>query len=337
MGEQPTPEPITQLGSAFMASKALLSAVELGLFTALAAGPLDAEALRQRLGLHPRGARDFFDALVAVGVLQRDDGMYRNTPEAQLFLDRTTPSYLGGILELFSTRVFRSWAGLTDALRTGRPQSEAAAGAEDIYVAMYRDPARLREFLGGMTGRTLPSARAVAERFPWQRYRTFIDIGAAQGALPVQVALAHPHLTGGGFDLPPVGPVFEEYVASFGLADRLHFYPGDFFRDPLPRADVLVMARILLDWDLEQKRLLLRKAYEALPPGGALIVVEMMIDDERRANTAGLLMSLNMLVARPGGFAFTGTDCRGWMAEAGFRESYVEHLVGPESMVVGIK
>jgi hypothetical protein len=126
-------------------------------------------------------------------------------------------------------------------------------------------------------------------------------------------------------------------VGRFGLGDRLRYYPGDFFADPLPEADVLVMGHILHDWDLDEKRVLLKKAFDALPDGGALIVYEAIIDDERRSNAFGLLMSLNMLIETPGGFDYTGADCCAWMQEAGFSKTYVEHLVGPDSMVVGIK
>ena len=183
----------------------------------------------------------------------------------------------------------------------------------------------------------MPTARALARKFPWDNYKTFVDIGAAQGAVPVEVALAHPHLSGGGFDLPPVGPIFNEYVASFGLSDRLRFFPGSFFTDPLPSADVLIMGRILHDWNLEEKRMLIEKVYQALPKNGAFLVCEMLIDDERRDNLMGLLMSLNMLIETSGGFDFTGSDCCGWLREAGFRETRVEPLQGPDWMVVGIK
>ena len=188
-----------------------------------------------------------------------------------------------------------------------------------------------------MTGVSMGSAMALAEKFPWDRYRRFVDVGAAQGCVPVQVALRHPHVSGGGFDLPPVGPVFEEYIASFGLDDRLRFFPGDFWNDPLPESDVYVLGHILHDWNLDEKLALLRKAHDGLPEGGALIVYEAIIDDERRDNAFGLLMSLNMLIETPGGFDYTGADCSSWMHDVGFRETYVEHLVGPDSMVVGIK
>jgi hypothetical protein len=331
------PDGILQLGTAFWGSKTLLSAVELGLFSELAeAGPLDGEALRDRLGLHPRSATDFFDALVALGMLEREDGRYSNTPETDLFLDRAKPSYVGGMLEMGNARLYGFWGSLTEALRTGAPQNEAKGG-EDFFATLYADPERLAQFAQAMSAISAGAGQAIASKFPWGDHSIVIDIGCAEGAVPVQIALAHEHVTGGGFDLPPIEPIFSSYVARSGLGERLSFTAGDFFADPLPNADVLVMGHILHDWDLDEKRILLQKAYEALPDGGALIVYEAIIDDERRENAFGLLMSLNMLIETPGGFDYTGSDCQAWMEEAGFSDSYVEHLVGPDSMVVGIK
>lgn len=331
------PDHILELGFGFWGSKALLSATELGLFSELARGPMDAEALREALELHPRSARDFFDALVALGVLDRENGYYANTPEADLFLDRAKPSYIGGILEMANARLYRFWGSLTEGLKTGQPQNEAKDGG-DFFEVLYQDPARLRQFLRAMTGISMGASAAIARKFPWEKHRTFADIGTAEGGLSVQLALAHEHLTGIGLDLPPVRPAFEEYVAQFGLDERLRFQEQDILGDePLPEADVLIMGHMLHGWDLATKELLVRKAYEALPEGGALLVFDAVIDDERRHNAFGLLMSLNMLIEEPGGFDYTGADCQGWMLDAGFREAYVEHLEGPDSMVVGLK
>jgi SAM-dependent methyltransferase len=334
--ERVTSDAIMQLGLGFWASKTLLSAVELGLFAVVSkAGPLDAEELRERLDLHPRSARDFFDALVALGMLARTNGRYSNTAETDLFLDPAKPTYMGGILEMANARLYTFWGSLTEGLRTGQPQSEVKTGG-GFFEALYADPEKLAQFAGAMTGLSRATGDAIAAKFPWRDYGSVIDIGCAQGAVPVAIAATHDHLTGGGFDLPPVEPIFNSYVARFGLADRLRFTAGNFFADPLPRADVLIMGHILHDWDLDQKRLLLQKAYAALPKGGALIVFDAIIDDDRRENAFGLLMSLNMLI-EDHGFDYTGADCRGWMADVGFSESYVEHLVGPDSMVVAIK
>ncbi|MEF3365194.1 methyltransferase [Methylocystis sp. 9N] len=336
MTAKPSPEKLLALGLSFWNAKALLSAVEIGVFDALAGGPADLPALTKKLGLHPRSARDFLDALTAMKILKREDGIYANTPETDLFLVRARPSYVGGLLEMANARLYASWGHLTEALRTGERQSENKEEG-DLFGALYADPDRLRGFLAAMSGVSAGAAQAIAEKFPWRDYKTFVDVGAAQGMVPVTLASAHPHLSGAGFDLPAVGPIFSDFVAANNLSDRLQFHPGDFFKDPLPKADVIVMGHILHDWDLAQKRQLLAKAYEALPEGGALIVYEALIDDDRSENAFGLLMSLNMLIETTGGFDYSGADCQGWMQEAGFAKTRVEHLVGPDSMVIGYK
>ncbi|MBM3563808.1 MAG: methyltransferase [Alphaproteobacteria bacterium] len=337
MTSKPSPEKLLALGMSFWNAKTLLSAVELGVFDALADGRADLATLTTKLGLHERSARDFLDALVAMKVLARDaSGRYANTPEAELFLVRGRPSYVGGLLEMANARLYESWGHLSEALKTGRRQSENR-DASDLFAALYADPKRLRGFLAAMSGVSAGAAQAIADKFPWRDYKTFVDVGAAQGMVPVTIARAHPHLAGAGFDLPQVGPIFEEFVATNALADRVRFHPGDFFKDALPKADVIIMGHILHDWDLEQKRMLLKKAYDALPEGGALIVYEAMIDNDRRENAFGLLMSLNMLIETDGGFDFTGGDCQGWMKDAGFSSSRVEPLNGPNSMAIAIK
>ena len=333
----PTPDAILQLGFGFWGSKTLLSAVELGVFTTLAEGPMSGEALTEKLKLHPRSARDFFDALVGLGQLERHGtGTYANTPAGALFLDRRKPTYVGGILEMASARLYPFWGALTEGLRTGEPQNETKQG-RDIFDEIYRSPELLGNFIKAMTGLSLGAARVIASKFPWAEHKTFADIGTAQGGFAVELARAHGHLRGIGYDLPVVKPHFEAYATQHGLSSRLKFQGGDFFVDPLPSADVLIMGHILQDWSLDRKRLLIRKAYDALPRGGALIVYDAIIDDERRQNAFGLLMSLNMLIETREGFDYTGADCIGWLEDAGFVGTRVEPLVGPDSMVIGRK
>jgi precorrin-6B methylase 2 len=337
VSEPLTPEHILQTGLAFWPAKTLLSAIEMGVFTELARGPEAFDVLSGRLGLHPRSARDFLDTLVALGFLERTGDRYGNTPETDLFLDRHKPSYVGGILEMANHRLYPFWGHLTEALRTGLPQNEFKSGGPGLFETLYADPARLKEFLAAMTGISHGANMTIARQFPWKDHGSFVDVGTAQGDLAVQIAHANPHLQGTGFDLPEVAPIFEEYAEAYGLSDRLRFVPGSFFDNDLPKADVVTMGHILHDWDLPTKKMLVRKAYDALPPGGAFIVYESIIDDERRANAFGLMMSLNMLIETPGGFDYTGAECMGWMKEAGFSSARVEHLVGPDSMVIGIK
>lgn len=337
MSDQPNPDNILRTGTAFWAAKTLLSAVEIGVFTELAHGAQSYETLRGRLGLHARSARDFLDALVALGFLGRAGDVYANTAETDRFLDRGKPSYIGGILEMANSRLYPHWSHLTEALRTGQPQNEMKGGGGDPFESLYAEPARLRQFLSAMTGVSRGANLTIARSLPWEQYRSFADIGTAQGDLATQIALAQPHLRGIGFDLPEVAPIFEEYVAAAGAADRLTFQPGDFFKQDLPKADVILMGHILHDWDLPTKRMLVRKAYDALPTGGTFMAYDAIIDDARASNAFGLLMSLNMLVETSGGFDYTGAECTAWMREAGFSSARVAPLVGSDSMVIGIK
>ncbi|MCW3476776.1 acetylserotonin O-methyltransferase [Limobrevibacterium gyesilva] len=331
-----SPAGIMQLGMAFWGSKTLLSAVELGVFTALATGPKTLPELQEGLGLHPRAARDFLDALVALRILDRQDGRYANTPEADRYLDRAKPSYVGGLLEMANRRLYGFWGNLTEALRTGQPQNESKDGSNP-FTALYASPEQLQTFLGAMTGVSLPIAQAIAAAFPWGDVRSFVDVGCAQGGCTATIAAAHPHLSGTGFDLPAVQPVFEAYIAGRNLAGRVRFQPGNFFADPLPTADVIVMGHVLHDWDLPTKQALIGKAYAALPSGGTLLVYDAIIDDARRENAFGLLMSLNMLIETPGGFDYTGADCMGWMRAAGFSATRAQGLHGSHAMIIGTK
>jgi hypothetical protein len=334
--QEPSVEHILQIGMGFWASKTLLSAVELELFTELAKQPQDLATISGRLGLHPRSAADFLDVLVALGFLKRSEGVYYNTTSTDLFLDKRKPSYVGGILEMANHRLYPFWANLTLALRTGEAQNESKTGT-DPFKIIYADPHRLRGFLAAMTGISHGGNLAIARQFPWDHYKSAVDVGTAQGDLITQIALANPHIAGIGFDLPEVAPIFEDYVAENGLTGRIKFHPGSFFEHPIPTADVVLMGHILHDWDLETKKMLIAKVYEALPYGGAFVIYEAIIDDDRSQNAFALLASLNMLIETPGGFDYTGADAIRWMTEAGFHDMRVEHLAGPDSMVIGFK
>jgi SAM-dependent methyltransferase len=325
---------ILRTGIGYWASRTLMSAIELGVFTELGRSTKDLAQLSSALGLHERGARDFLDALVALGLLTRDETGYANTRETRMFLDASRPTYVGGSFAMSGPRLWRAWAGLTDALRTGRAQYEGADGTDDLFGALYAEPENRDRFLRSMAGSAMGIAAALARVFPWKDHTSAADIGCALGTVPIQIARAHPHLRVIGFDLPAVREPFEAEVARFGLGDRVTFRGGDFFTDALPPADVLVLGHVLHDWDLDQKQALLARAHDALPPGGVLLIYEALIDDERRHHDVALLMSLNMLVDTPGGFNFTAAEVTGWLAAAGFSECSIEPLVEPDSLVI---
>jgi hypothetical protein len=335
------PEHIMQVGTAFFGSKTLLSAVELGVFTELGVRADTSDGLGERLSLHPRARRDFFDGLVALGFLERDgdepDAVYSNTPDTAVFLDRNQPSYIGGMLEMANTRLYGFWADLTEALRTGAPQNEIKRSGRAMFDELYADPARLEQFMHAMAGISTANFQMLAEQFDFARYSTLSDVGGATGLLSSVVARRHPHLRCRSCDLPVVRPIAERAIAAAGVADRVEAVALDFFVDPIPPADVVTMGLILHDWNLEKKLHLVRAAYEALPEGGVFIVVENLIDDARRENAFGLMMSLNMLIEFGDAFDYTGADFARWCHEAGFRRVETMPLAGPTSAGIAHK
>ncbi|MEO7412399.1 MAG: methyltransferase [Opitutaceae bacterium] len=335
------PSPILQTAFGFWHSKVLLTAVEMGLFTKLADRRLTGAELGAELKLHPRGIADFFDALVAMKFLGRDgDGppaQYFNTPEGVHFLDETSPRYIGGILVMLNARLFKFWNDLPEGLRTGLPQNEVKHGQKGIFEELYADPVKLEQFMGAMTGISRVNFEVFAEKFDFSKFKTLCDVGGATGLLSIECAKKNPHLKCISFDLPPVEPIARKHIAAAGVNDRVTTATGDFFHDALPKADVITMGMILHDWNLEKKMHLIRLAYDALPPGGAFVAIEALIDDARRENVQGLMMSLNMLIEFGDAFDYTGADFRKWCTEVGFKRFEVIHLGGPSSAAVAYK
>jgi predicted O-methyltransferase YrrM len=337
----PNPSGIMQIGMGFWPSKTLLSAIELGLFTLLAPEPLTGPQIAERLDLRSRAVYDFLDGLVSLHLLDRagsgETATYSNTPDTAVFLDANGPAYIGGILEMANARLYGFWDGLTDALRTGNPQNEVKHTGRSMFEELYADPARLEQFMRAMTGISFGNFTALAQTFDFSGYKTVCDVGGATGQLSLIVAEHNPHLSCVSFDLPVVQPIAQRTIDASGLGDRVTTAAGDFFADPLPSADVITMGMILHDWNLEKKKHLIKAAYDALPPGGALIAVENIIDDDRRQNVFGLMMSLNMLIEFGDAFDFTGADYRDWCEEAGFTRVEIRHLAGPASAAIAYK
>ena len=336
-----SPDAILQTAFSFWSSKVLLTAVEFGLFTRLGDRRMTGAQLGAQLQLHPRAIADFFDALVALKFLEREgdgpEAKYFNTPEGLHFLDESSPRYIGGILVMLNARLFKFWNDLPAALRTGKPQNEVKHGQKGIFEELYADVPKLEQFMGAMTGLSRINFEAFADKFDFAKYQTLCDVGGATGLLSTEVARKHLHLKCISFDLPPVEPIAKKHIAAAGLADRVRTASGDFFKDALPRADIITMGMILHDWNLEKKMHLIRAAYNALPPGGALVAIEALIDDARRENVQGLLMSLNMLIEFGDAFDYSGADFRKWCGEVGFKRFEVIHLAGPSSAAVAYK
>jgi hypothetical protein len=341
MSHAPNPSSILQTAFGFWGAKVLLTAVEFRLFTILGNRRLTGAELSKELRLHPRANPDFFDALVAMKFLDREgdgpDAMYCNTPEGATFLDEASPRYIGGILVMLNARLFKFWNDLPEALRTGQPQNEVKHGQKGMFEELYSDVSRLEQFMDAMTGISRINFEAFAEKFDFSKFRTLCDIGGATGLLSIEVAKRHSHLHCISFDLPPVEPIAKKHIAAAGLDHRVTTASGNFFKDQLPKADLMTMGMILHDWNLEKKMHLIRSAYDALPPGGALVAIEALFDDARRENVQGLLMSLNMLIEFGDAFDYSGADFHRWCREVGFTRFDVIHLAGPSSAAIAYK
>src|SRR4051812_37650165 len=262
---------------------------------------------------------------------------YSTPPAGAQSRDRASPRYVGGILEMLNERLFKFWHDLPEALRTGKPQNEVKHGRGSLFEELYRDGEKLELFMGAMAGLSRLNFEAFAAKFDFSPYRTLCDVGGATGLLSIEVARRQPDVHCISFDLPVVEPIAQKYIRSAGLADRISTASGDFFKDSFPRADVITMGMILHDWNLEKKKELIRKAYDALPENGALVTIEALIDDARRENVFGLLMSLNMLIEFGDAFDYSAAEFREWCSEAGFKRFDVIRLAGPSSAAVAYK
>ncbi len=337
----PDPNHIMQVAIGYGVSKALLSAVGLGLYTRLAGGRMTLDEIMSEFALQRRPAMDFLDLLVSVDLLGRvgdgDGARYHNTDATAAFLDRNKPGYIGGIIELWDKRNYRFWADISAALKTGKAQNETKNADTPFFQTLYAEPARLEAFMDAMNGSSIRNFETFARVFPFDRYQTLTDIGGADALLSRSVAVAHPHIHCTTVDLQVVTEIARRKIAAAGLTDRIEAVTGDFFADPLPKADIITMGMILHDWSLERKKLLVKKAYDALPAGGAFVAIEALIDDARRTNTFGLFLSLTMLMEFGDAFDLTGEEFISWCREAGFSRFEIVPLEGPSSAAIAYK
>lgn len=341
-----TPSKIMQIGMGFWPSKVLLTAVKFGLFTRLGQQPLSGGEVKEKLGLNcsPRHVFDWLDTLVSLGFLERkgllEDAVYSNAEDTGLFLDKNKPAYMGGILEMADARLYNHWRFLDEGLRTGLQQNEGKGnphGNMEFFTELYKDEQKLEEFIDAMRGIQTGNFIALTKQFDFSRYNSFVDMGGADGWLSVQICLHHPAIHCTTFDLPPVQPLAERLIGHFHLTDRIRAVSGDFRKDPIPSGDVIAMGNILHGMNEEAKVELLKKVYDALPENGIFIAIENIIDDQRKQNTFGLLMSLNMLIENGDAFDYTMTDFSKWAVKAGFSRVEAKPLTGPASAAIAYK
>ncbi|OJY38849.1 methyltransferase [Pseudonocardia sp. 73-21] len=327
---------IVALGMAFCDAKVLLTATELRLFTVLAEhGPSTEEQLLDLLGLHPRGSREFLNSLVRLGLLHREDGVFRNAAAADTYLVVGRPDYVGKFLDRSNRVLYPAWTGFTESLRTGESQI-AGHGDDNMFTHLYRDEQQMRDFVAMMDALNSAVGPVLAEVYDWSDHTRLVDIGGCRGNIAATLVKAHPHMTATVFDLPEVEPVFDEHIAALGMTDKVSFVGGDFFADPAPAADVAIIGHVLEDWSEERRRILVRKAFDALDSGGTLLVYDPMLDDEL-SPLNNYMTSLTMLVVTHGGSEYAVDACEGWLTEAGFVDVSAELLATNDILVTGRK
>ncbi len=327
------PADIKRLGNAFCHAKLLLAAGELGLFADLAEnGPATQSQIQARLRLQPRGCRDFLNALVLLGLLVRDGEQYRNSAVTAEHLIPGSATYIGGFLQRSNRVLYPAWGNLSEALRTGRPQ--VATAGSGSFERMLGDPGQLAQYLGMMDSVSGLLAPRLAEAFDWQNHAEIVDVGGARGNLAARLVRAHPHLSAWVFDLPVMEAPLRQHVASLAPPGPIRFRGGDFFADPLPEGDVLILGHVLHNWSPEERQFLVKKAFAATRPGGALLIYDAMLE-ENPADLARVLVSINMLLVTPGGSEYTVRECTQWLADAGFADVSDRPLGSADTLVIG--
>jgi SAM-dependent methyltransferase len=318
---------LLRLGNAFCDAKALLTAVELDLFGALKDGPATEEEIRERLRLHGRGLADFLHLLAALGVLVKTGEAFGNAAGAQRHLVPGGESYIGGFLQRSNRNLYPAWGRLSEALRTGKPQSGGS------FAEVLERPAVLRQFIGMMDALTQQLAPELSKAIDWSVYGSVLDVGGCRGNLAGHLVKAHPHLTGKVFDLPAMRPHFDEHIAGMGLTGALTFHGGDFFRDGLPSADVVVLGHVLHDWDRQQRAELIGKAFAAVNPGGLLLVYDRMLS-EGPGLVENLVISLDMLLVTDGGSEYPAEEIHEHARAAGFDSTSQQSLSDYDTLVI---
>jgi predicted O-methyltransferase YrrM len=314
-----TPVPLMQISTGFWAFKTLAAANELDVFTRLAGGAeTTADELARELAIDERPAEMLLTGCASLGLLERGDHGYRNTPLSESFLVRGTPYYFGGLVTMFDRRLYPGWGKLTEAIRTNRPTTWDPESEPSMFER--EDPALLDTFWEAMHSLSSFTARTLADAMDLDAATRLLDVGGGSGAFAIELCRRYPSLRATVFDLPHVIDIAADNIADAELRDRIAVHGGDFFADALPPGhDVHLYSMIMHDWNEEHDRLLLRKSFDALPSGGIVIVSELMVDDDKTGPPAAALMSLNMLIETEGR-NYTASEYTAWLDDAGFIE-----------------
>ena len=320
MPELPDPAIVLDLIEAFRRSKTMFTAVSLGVFDLLGEAPATVGSIASRLQSDANATARLLESCTGLGLLTRQGECFANTAAASAFLRRDSPHSMIGYINYSDRVLYQLWGNLEDAIREGTHRWQQTFGSTGpLFDSFFPTEEKMRTFIMGMHGFGVLSSPAVAGAYDLSAFRRMADLGGATGHLAIAACERYPELRATVFDFARVLKVAEEQIAESPARDRINTVAGDFFRDSLPPADLYALGRILHDWSLEKCDALLRKIYEALPPGGALLIAEKLLDEDKCGPVPAQMQSLNMLVCTEGQERSL-PEYRELLERAGFRE-----------------
>lgn len=333
----PDPGIVLDLLEAFRRSKTMFAAVALGVFDALADGPQPLDRLSQQLGASSDGLERLLDACVHLGLLIRGAEGYSNTPVADCYLRSDSPRRLTGYINYSNDLMWKLWGNLEHAVREGTHRWPQTFGWDGpIFSHFFRDERAKREFLMGMHGFGVISSPHVVQAFDLSRFQRLVDLGGATGHLAIAACQRYPAMRGVVFDLEAAMPLAREIVDQSEVADRIDLVAGDFFRDALPPGDLYALGRIVHDWSPEKIALLLSRIHKALPSGGAVLIAEKLLWEDKTGPSWALMQSLNMLTCTEGKER-TLAEYEALLAQAGFSDVRGCRTTSPLDVVLATK
>lgn len=338
-----SPEPVFQMMTGFWVSKALMTAVELDLFTKLAGGKqATVQDLQEMLAMESRPAEVFASALASLGLLQKNTGgEFSNSPLAEAFLSAKSPAYMGGIIRMFDERLYKGWDHLAWSLANNKPvDAMKGGGVESMFADAKKNESikAMQKFTHAMHGISVGPAMALAKAFDFTKCKKMLDVGGGSGVYALQVAKEYPQVEATVADLAPVCKVADEYILRYGLAGRVKTLVADFFKDDLPKGyDAVFFSHIIHDYDEDKCVALLKKAYASLSDGGAVIISEWMLNDDKTGPVPSALMGLNMMIETNGGRNYSFAEISSMLAKAGFKRMEKRLLAGPAEIAIGYK
>jgi ubiquinone/menaquinone biosynthesis C-methylase UbiE len=332
--------PLMQLATSFWAFKTLAVANDLNLFATISAhGGMSAPELAGQLNIALRPADMLLAACASLGLLRKENGRYVNSEMAEHFLIPGRRYYFGGFINMLDKRLYHGWDKLEQAIRTNRPTTWDPATQPSLFDGL--DPVMLSTFWEAMHSLSTLTARALGQAVDLRRFRHLLDVGGGSGAFDLELCHAYPQLHATVYDLAPVTEIAQAKAREAGLSGRVSAIAGNFFTDPeFPRGyDLMLFSMILHDWNEQQDRQLLRKAYTALQPGGAVLISELLMNDEKTGPPAAALMDINMLIETEGGRNYTAAEYAQWLQETGFTDIRVVAFEAPgaSGVVMGTK